>query len=642
MQFRSNGMIKKIPLIYILAVFLFFIVPPVFSQMSSASYGITSGYTVGGGGSSSSAGYGVIGNFGFGPMGVSTSAGYSILGGALSSIDASAAFLVNYGTMSTIMITKVDREVFLTHENETGAVTGTFYHRFAGYSSFTDEPMSAGGAGELIFNLSADLITPRGLEYYIEVTDAGSGQTRYIGSAVDPYMFGSDLTNAQCQRPTAMPNAQYRIIGLPVDLAVSPEAELVFGDDFGAYDTRQWKMGRYMTGTVPAEYDEYPALGTIGRGLGYWLIVRGGKTYGVDGYSALRPGDYSSGGVDYYAIDLDEEWNMIANPFAFDVTWADVLINDNGDIKTLAEATSDGIIENAAYIYNGTDYEMATVLTAWDGFYFNLLDIGAVFVEMLIPYKERVTKSNAPKLTPIAIAENNWDINLRLTTNGLSDGLNYVGVKPDAQYGNDVNDFSEIPSAPGAASLAISIPGERGFFRTDYRPQFNDGASWDITFSNAESRVLTISGLSNIPESMKAWLIFSDESKMLLNENEAIELADEITSAELAIGTEQYLKNQHDVLVPTDFALNQNYPNPFNPTTTIRFALPEPADVTLEVFNILGQKVATIKKGRMTAGYHAETWNGTTDNGRPTASGVYFYRINANSFSEQKKMLLLK
>ncbi len=94
--------------------------------------------------------------------------------------------------------------------------------------------------------------------------------------------------------------------------------------------------------------------------------------------------------------------------------------------------------------------------------------------------------------------------------------------------------------------------------------------------------------------------------------------------------------------LPTVFALGQNYPNPFNPTTDINFALPVPANVEVSVFNLLGQKVTTLVNGDMPAGNHTITWDGTTESGSAVSSGIYFYRITAGSFTETKKMMMLK
>ena len=98
--------------------------------------------------------------------------------------------------------------------------------------------------------------------------------------------------------------------------------------------------------------------------------------------------------------------------------------------------------------------------------------------------------------------------------------------------------------------------------------------------------------------------------------------------------------------VPTSFALNQNYPNPFNPTTQVSYALSAPGVVSLQIYNVLGQVVATLVNGNSAAGTFNVTWNGKDDLGRPAASGVYIYRLHATSgtteFTQARKMLLLK
>ena len=100
--------------------------------------------------------------------------------------------------------------------------------------------------------------------------------------------------------------------------------------------------------------------------------------------------------------------------------------------------------------------------------------------------------------------------------------------------------------------------------------------------------------------------------------------------------------------LPTEFSLDQNYPNPFNPTTTIRVALPQAAFVSLKVYNMLGQEVATLMEGEKNAGYVSTVWNGRDQYGSAVASGVYIYRVVARpvsggeDFVMQKKMMMLK
>ena len=91
------------------------------------------------------------------------------------------------------------------------------------------------------------------------------------------------------------------------------------------------------------------------------------------------------------------------------------------------------------------------------------------------------------------------------------------------------------------------------------------------------------------------------------------------------------------VPVPVEYSLTQNYPNPFNPTTTIAYALPEAAKVKVSVYNTLGQVVAELANEQMQAGYHTVSWDAGS-----VASGVYFYRIEANDFTATKRMILMK
>jgi len=94
--------------------------------------------------------------------------------------------------------------------------------------------------------------------------------------------------------------------------------------------------------------------------------------------------------------------------------------------------------------------------------------------------------------------------------------------------------------------------------------------------------------------------------------------------------------------LPTKFTLSQNYPNPFNPTTTIEYSVPSRTDVTIEIFNVLGQRVRTLVNEEKTAGSYRVEWNGRSDDGRSLSSGVYLYRFETGDFIDTKKMLLLK
>ena len=95
-------------------------------------------------------------------------------------------------------------------------------------------------------------------------------------------------------------------------------------------------------------------------------------------------------------------------------------------------------------------------------------------------------------------------------------------------------------------------------------------------------------------------------------------------------------------LLPNSYRLEQNYPNPFNPTTTIRYQIPQSKPVKLDIYNVRGQLVRALIRQQQNAGYHVVKWDGRNDQGNLVSSGLYFYKIQAGSFSQTRRMMLLK
>jgi hypothetical protein len=89
--------------------------------------------------------------------------------------------------------------------------------------------------------------------------------------------------------------------------------------------------------------------------------------------------------------------------------------------------------------------------------------------------------------------------------------------------------------------------------------------------------------------------------------------------------------------IPKAYALHQNYPNPFNPSTSIEFALPKAGFVTLKIYNMLGEEVATLVSEKLPAGNHQRVWEA-----KGLASGVYLYRLQAGEFLQTKKLIWVR
>jgi 5'-nucleotidase/UDP-sugar diphosphatase len=97
-----------------------------------------------------------------------------------------------------------------------------------------------------------------------------------------------------------------------------------------------------------------------------------------------------------------------------------------------------------------------------------------------------------------------------------------------------------------------------------------------------------------------------------------------------------------DPSLPNDFELLQNYPNPFNPETEIAYTIPEGSDVSIDIYDLLGQKIRTLVDSHKSPGSYVVTWNGRDDLGRKVSSGIYFYKMRAGDFTQTRKMSLMK
>ena len=94
--------------------------------------------------------------------------------------------------------------------------------------------------------------------------------------------------------------------------------------------------------------------------------------------------------------------------------------------------------------------------------------------------------------------------------------------------------------------------------------------------------------------------------------------------------------------LPTTFTLHEPYPNPFNPITSLRYDLPEQAEVILTVYDLMGREVTQLVNATQEAGYRSVQWNATDKQGKPVSAGVYLYQIQAGEFVQTMKMVLLK
>ncbi|HPG42080.1 MAG TPA: M6 family metalloprotease domain-containing protein, partial [bacterium] len=213
-------------------------------------------------------------------------------------------------------------------------------------------------------------------------------------------------------------------------------------------------------------------------------------------------------------------------------------------------------------------------------------------------------------------------------------------MEDPAVYGN-----LPAPAGVDAANWASINPADWGrrairMIRPVYGPPFNDyQALWDgadpVTGYNL------VSSDANPAHAQLQWADGSPSGFGVL----AISASGENMTALIEVPSEPTPvdhKPGGDVKTPAKFICGQNYPNPFNPVTTIPFTLGKEMQVTITVYNMLGEKIAQPFQGKQAAGEHTVVWDGTDTQGRNVASGIYFYKIEANRETALKKMMLIR
>ena len=431
-------------------------------------------------------------------------------------------------------------------------------------------------------------------------------------------------------RPDLTPALQHRIVGVPVNIPGDRGVSDVFGGMFGTYDNTVWRLGRYSS-TDGANY-EYPNVPAVRPGIGYWLITRAGRTMELEGSDVMLNFEYDDELYYRSSYTLDTGWNMLSNPMPYTVSWSDVLFEDGGVVQAGHPAT---VLDDAIWMYGNSGYYDATTIPAWNGFFVHINKPG---IKILFPSKAYMIHLSPTKKDKVSL--DNWAINLRLISDDMVDGYNQIGVRFDASDDVDQYDHFEPPPPPGGASLAFKSADESRRC-TDFKAPFGDGAIWTLSFTDCKAGKLRFDDLENIPATMNAWLMIDDVVIQVNNET-SVSITDKIKQAFLVIGTEKYMEGETDDLIPVTFALEQNYPNPFNPNTYIEFTIPQSGHVSLDIFNVLGQKVRTLLDKEMTSGTRTVMWDSHDNNGTSVATGVYFYRLQFGDMVKHKKMVLLK
>ncbi len=216
------------------------------------------------------------------------------------------------------------------------------------------------------------------------------------------------------------------------------------------------------------------------------------------------------------------------------------------------------------------------------------------------------------------------------------DGCFIPVTQGKTMYGTDNRVMLTSPNADGKYTATVSLKAPT-FYQVCYRIVYTSttGEVQNGGGTNSGRRYYQYIVPSKVSGSTVTWpSSFSLAQVAWLQNNLTVETPPDLGSiAGVTIG--------NDVL-PNQYALYKNYPNPFNPSTTITYSIAKPENVRIEVYNIVGAKVATLVNQAQTPGVHSLVWNSRNDFGMPVASGIYLLKMQAGHFSQAQKMLLVK
>jgi hypothetical protein len=404
----------------------------------------------------------------------------------------------------------------------------------------------------------------------------------------------------------------YRLFGLPGNnnIRISSVMDGRSGSDWTAF-LDDGSVENYLI-----EFDDTDRF-NFRPGAGFWILSRNSISYQSNENAVPLNAELA------YEIPLHNGWNIISNPFSIPITWDSVKVKND--------------VTNPIWAYTGS-FSQNDIFQPYQGYYFHNTDNLPL---LSIPYPNSGRISKAVQVKPdlahrlkFSIADN--DVMLSEILIGITE-----------EYNKDIDRFF-VYAPPNDFEIA-SIRMNNGKIHSTILNPTDEGYTIDISVRLPKNQNFTVhvNGIETITEytlllinSRTGKIVeLTDDAQFVISSSVGTELF------QLIIGHEQYTQNALQAMIPSEITLAQNYPNPFNPYTTIDYSIPAEFDnqfVSLEVFNILGQKVRTLGQEYQPAGFYSIVWDAQDENGNYLPSGLYVYRLHVHTHTISRTMLLLK
>jgi len=506
--------------------------------------------------------------------------------------------------------------------------------------NYVELPMVSQGDDAYSGTIPGSAVTASGVAYYVYAedslgnvsrSDTLSIQVNFSAGTLNTVLTGSAF-------PDGFPYEKWRLISLPGNLDNKTVSGTIQDELGGLNSEKTWRIYRYV-GPGSDDYGEpLQAVATLIPGQSYFL-----KQVHLE-----QPVHFSLGAGQSYDLTglpitlQPRRWHFVSSPYAFPVT-----VDANQSLLI-------GPYTYGAFGPGGqegwSEGQVQTTFQPWGGYiiYNNTDQTQTLDVRPAALSKSIMAKDNTH-------AASGWLLNLTAEGQDYFDAGNIIGRRADATEGLDDYDHPEPPTVrDGYLSMTVGEGDQdRSLLRTsDIRSiQVLDG-EWDMSMSmKGESGPINLTySLEGNPPPVIALVDLLTQEVYRLSEGEH---PAEITNfnerfpyrLKVVTGSASYVSQTvQNILaaLPKDFTLSQNYPNPFNPATTIEYALPRPARVSLHIYDLLGQEITTLIDNWQDMGYHETIWYGQDRVGRRVASGVYFAVLRAHGHILTRKMVLLK
>lgn len=417
--------------------------------------------------------------------------------------------------------------------------------------------------------------------------------------------------------------SDYRLIALPGQ--VSRDIAGTFSGEAGTGWQAFWDTGADEDFLL--KFDGSDTF-DFAPGRGFWAISTAPWT--VEDELATVPLQETEAGAGVQ-IDLHDGWNIMSNPLDIDVPWSRVeAANGEGGLQPL-------------WRFNGSFVQDTVFASAKAGeaFYFN--NQGGLDA-LTIPYSTRPASAAMDKAAPALLT-------LTARRSGSeATSMVQMGVRADAQPGVGPEDIIGPPASFEPISLRVQAedapaPVRQQSLVRSLRPADASGQVFAVLLHAGPGTPveLALENTSGVAAEAVRLVNRSTGTTHDLR-GSAVTITPEREATELAVlaGSEAFVKQEQDRLVPETVTLQPAYPNPFREQTTIAYGLPEASNVTLEVYDILGRRVRVLVDERRPAGTHQIRWDGRNSAGQLVASGLYIGRLTVEGTSRTQKMTLVR